>query len=498
MAIDAPALESVTMGATTATLVWTAVSGATSYVVKYGTVSGVYTTEVDVGLVLTYQITGLSGNSVYYFAVQTIQETQTILDVDFDGADASTDFVDRSVFAHTIRHTGEAGLGGCVIDTAQSVAGGSSGLFAGGPGNNLTHLRITDHAIFNLSNVGWAITLYYRAASFNTNTKALFSQWVDSGTRAFYLYHTLAGADQVVRFNYGVGGAETEFNSGTAIVVNTWYKIKVERVDNTLNFYISTSPFPDTLVATQAISDTIDNPAYSLNIGCYADGSSASQTPNGWIDELLFEKEVNDESGDSNELSGSLLSAVDGTGFTPYRRCGFIRTATISTLDVSHLEGQKVGVVANGRFLGYQRVISGAIVLNDYYSHIIVGLPYVSDLETLPIEVQTKEGTLIGRKTLFTNVTFRLVKSLGGKIGPNKTTLYEAFTEENLRIANQSTELDDPIGDSTVPKLYTCDIKSPLGAEYKGNARVFVRQTLPYPITLAAIVPDATITQQSG
>ena len=192
------------------------------------------------------------------------------------------------------------------------------------------------------------------------------------------------------------------------------------------------------------------------------------------------------------------MGGLDGSGFATFLRCGIARSAVNVFTNLSHLEGQKVSVFGNGRFLGFQIVRSGAIVLNEYYSRILVGLPFVSDLETLNIEFQTKEGTLVGRKEKVANVTFRVIKSTGGKIGPNEDKLYEAFTQDALAKANRLDELDDPIEGATAPTLYTTDLKQPLGAEYEGGGNVFYRQVKPYPITVGAIVPETQLTEQNA
>jgi hypothetical protein len=51
-------------------LAWDVASGATGYKIHYGASSGVYTTTIDVGNVLTYTITGLA-NGIYYLVVSS-------------------------------------------------------------------------------------------------------------------------------------------------------------------------------------------------------------------------------------------------------------------------------------------------------------------------------------------------------------------------------------------------------------------------------------------
>ncbi len=52
------------------TLGWWPIEGATGYRIQYGTAPGQYTSTLNVGNVTTYEVTGLDGNTDYYFTVQ--------------------------------------------------------------------------------------------------------------------------------------------------------------------------------------------------------------------------------------------------------------------------------------------------------------------------------------------------------------------------------------------------------------------------------------------
>lgn len=490
MSVSAPTLLTATSIDGGAELTWSTIPLVTYYIVKYGTSPGIYTTEVSVGTVTSYTVTGLNNATTYYFVVVAV--IGILLYLKCEGTDSSTTFVDS-----TGRHTVTA-FGTAQIDTAQAAVGSASALFAGGASDQL---RVADSDDFYFSGLDFSMEFRVRFSSVAAGTYCLLSQWGDGGANgSFYIaYQTNSGggAQKKLYFFRSQDGASEDPHeldiTATPFLVNTWYKIRFDRVGTDLFWKID-----DVLVATSNIGINFNDSTRNLNVSGYSDGSSANQSLNGWIDEVKIIKGDEGESSNSNELSSIYRSAITATG--RYRRCGFVRTATISTLDVSHLEGQKVAILANGNFLGFQTVVDGAIILNEYYSKIIVGLPYVSDLETLSIELPTKEGTLVGRKTLFSNVTLRMIKSAGGRIGPKESKLpkNDVFTEDALAMANQIDEQDDPIGDDTVRKLYTTDIRKPTGAQYSGGARVFYRQTLPLPVTISAIVPEISPTQQSA
>lgn len=149
---------------------------------------------------------------------------------------------------------------------------------------------------------------------------------------------------------------------------------------------------------------------------------------------------------------------------------------------LDHLEGEIVGIMADGEYQGQQTVSNGAITLNSSYSVVKVGLPYASDLETLNIELESEKDTLQGRKTKIGNVVFRVEDSRGGWIGPNKDELFEAFNEIDV-------EMSAGVNLSST-ELFTGDVRMPLGGRYENSGNVYYRQIEPLPITIGAIVPE--------
>jgi chitodextrinase len=73
---SAPTLNTATSGDSSVALSWTAVTGATSYLVQYGTVSGVYQ-SLSVGNVTNFTVTGLINGTTYYFVVAAVNTSGT-------------------------------------------------------------------------------------------------------------------------------------------------------------------------------------------------------------------------------------------------------------------------------------------------------------------------------------------------------------------------------------------------------------------------------------
>lgn len=159
-------------------------------------------------------------------------------------------------------------------------------------------------------------------------------------------------------------------------------------------------------------------------------------------------------------------------------------TTTVSSL--THLANQIVGAIGDGTDLGTHTVSAGGVItLPTGYASLFVGLPFESDIETLDIDIPMAVGTMQGQTMKVGNVTFKLINSRGGYIGPDEDHLYNAMTFNALNNANKR-ENNVALG---ATENFTGAITLPLGGGASAAGRVFLRQTQPYPITVAAIIP---------
>lgn len=164
----------------------------------------------------------------------------------------------------------------------------------------------------------------------------------------------------------------------------------------------------------------------------------------------------------------------------------FTGTLTTNFSGLDHLVGENIGVLADGEVIYNGKtphtLAAATLTLNTAATDVLIGLPYLCDLETLGVEVQTKEGTLQGRKVRIGGVTFRVSNTRGGYIGPDSSHLYDAFP---TLIASKISAAG-----LAVDSLYTGDIRPLLGAGYENNGRVFYRQYDPLPVTIGAVIPE--------
>lgn len=146
---------------------------------------------------------------------------------------------------------------------------------------------------------------------------------------------------------------------------------------------------------------------------------------------------------------------------------------------LDHLEGQSVRAIGDGIVYPAKTVVNGQITLPEEREHTFIGLGYNTDIETLDIAKTDQFGLVKGRPVKVGAVTFEVLNSRGGFIGPDFDHLYEAFIP--VRSATDES-----------PALVSGPQRFPLGGEFSDGGRVAFRQSDPLPITITAIVPEVT------
>lgn len=162
---------------------------------------------------------------------------------------------------------------------------------------------------------------------------------------------------------------------------------------------------------------------------------------------------------------------------------------TVSGL--GHLEDKDVSVLANGYVVSNPNndsyatltVTSGEITLDKPYSVIRVGLPFLSDLETLDIDTGNTE-TMADKKKLVQHVTVFVEDSRGIWIGAR--TPSEDDPKEGLR--EYKPRSNEPYNDPA-SIIASDQIDVNIRPEWNSNGRVFIRQLDPLPLSVLAVMP---------
>lgn len=157
-----------------------------------------------------------------------------------------------------------------------------------------------------------------------------------------------------------------------------------------------------------------------------------------------------------------------------------------------HIEGKEVSVfadgfvVANPNNAAYDQitVANGQITLDKPYSVIHVGLPFISDIETLDID--TPQGETLADKSKRVNTVNMFVEKSRGIFAGAKPPTDDAVDPledlYELKIRDDET-MDQPVALATG----IVDIK--IKPEWNTNGRVFIRQVDPVPLAVLAVAP---------
>jgi hypothetical protein len=150
-----------------------------------------------------------------------------------------------------------------------------------------------------------------------------------------------------------------------------------------------------------------------------------------------------------------------------------------SVSGLSHLEGKTVSILADGAVQPQQVVTSGSVSIPRAASLITVGLPYVSDLQTLPLALNV-DAFGQGRYKNINKAWLRVFKSSGIFVGPN---------QDNLVEAKQRTI--EPYG--SPPALKSDEIQVMMTPTWAAGGQVFVRQVDPLPLTVVGMTLEVTV-----
>lgn len=150
----------------------------------------------------------------------------------------------------------------------------------------------------------------------------------------------------------------------------------------------------------------------------------------------------------------------------------------ISGLD--HLEGKTVSILADGAVHPQKVVTDGRVVLDVNASKVHVGLPYQSDIQTLPLALQIDTGFGQGRYKNINKAWLRVFRSSGIFIGPDSEHLVEAKQRK-----------EEPYG--TPPALKSEDIQVVVTPSWSDSGSVYIRQSDPLPLTVVALTLEVAV-----
>jgi len=189
-----------------------------------------------------------------------------------------------------------------------------------------------------------------------------------------------------------------------------------------------------------------------------------------------YRLEILQVNSDTEALVQTDLTIPAGLQNLPITTWQFARD-TVSGL--GHLEGKTVSILADGGVMPQQVVTGGTVTLQRAASYITVGLPYQSDLQTLPM-VMNIDGYGQGRMKNVNKSWLRVYRSSGIFVGPDATNLVEA--------KQRTTE---PYG--SPPALKSDEVLVVMTPAWASGGQIYVRQSDPLPLTILGVTTEVSI-----
>lgn len=160
-----------------------------------------------------------------------------------------------------------------------------------------------------------------------------------------------------------------------------------------------------------------------------------------------------------------------------------VSTSVITGLD--HLEGESVSILSNGTATANKIVTGGQITLDKSTTRAIIGLGYVSRLETLSIEGGSVIGTAQSSISRVVSVAIRFFETIGCQVGFRDDIL------EQIVFRTASTPL------SQSPSLYSGWKEIDLRGGYDNEYGCYIEQNQPLPLTILSLVFNATVSDKT-
>jgi len=156
-------------------------------------------------------------------------------------------------------------------------------------------------------------------------------------------------------------------------------------------------------------------------------------------------------------------------------------SAATSISGLDHLEGQTVSVLADGSLHPDVTVSSGAVTLQRSVTKAHIGLPFTSKVETLRIDGGSALGSSQGKVKRISEVTIRLFRSVGLKVGTSSSEL------DIVPFRDSGDAMDTAI------PLFTGDKTVEFRGGYDDDATIVIQQDQPLPMTILAIFPTVSV-----
>lgn len=154
----------------------------------------------------------------------------------------------------------------------------------------------------------------------------------------------------------------------------------------------------------------------------------------------------------------------------------YIGAATTTITGLEHLEGETVTYIAQGTSIettiGTAVVTGGQITISVSASYVVVGLPFITLIKTLPPDAGAENGTALGRKMRVSNPTLYFHETGAGvQYGPDEDDLLA-------------------VPDLVAASLSTLKVPVSMPGGYDSDGQIVIKMEDPLPMTLSCISYD--------
>jgi len=185
---------------------------------------------------------------------------------------------------------------------------------------------------------------------------------------------------------------------------------------------------------------------------------------------------VTDKTFSLNDSSDS--TDINSVGFTAYTSGGTVEAVEKNFSGLSHLEGEMVAVYIDGEPHQEINVSSGTTATTRWGNHVLIGLPYTSIVETLPLVFNTNQGSTSAKRKQVLNLGIDFYETLGASYGIEGNTTAIDFSD-----ADEDGPTPLYSGWKTVDFLHG----------HSQKVQIYIEQTYPVPMTIRQIIPDMEI-----
>lgn len=238
----------------------------------------------------------------------------------------------------------------------------------------------------------------------------------------------------------------------------------------------------DNPITITAISQA--NPCFiACATGTLANGDKVVLRAIKGMSNLNYKKfKVANKTGLGFDLHNYDNTPVDSTTFSAYVSGGKVRKLVSTITGLTWLEGETVGVFADGGELNDKVVTGGAITLEDPSGTVSIGCRYQSDVQLLRIDAGSQNGTSLGKTRRTNKIALMLYRTLGIKIG----------TDPDRLDAVQFPTSNDQYGLAS-PLFSGIKSEIPMPADSDTDNQIWIRQDTLLPFTLQAVMPIMTV-----